>query len=187
MENFKQKNTQLALFANFLGLIGISITLLIAFYYQLVESELPCPLCLLQRVGLILAGCGFLFNIQQGIKNTHYGMVIIGCIVTGIIAARQMFLHITPGDTGYGSTFMGIHFYTWALLSSVLLIMFVAVIMPLNDLSKNLINLPSLPGANKVASLLFVFLIAGNLVSTVLECGSGQCADNPLRYELLSK
>ncbi len=28
-------------------------------YYQLVRHELPCPICLLQRAGLIIAGFGF--------------------------------------------------------------------------------------------------------------------------------
>ncbi|WP_206429738.1 disulfide bond formation protein B [Pseudomonas chlororaphis] len=38
---------------NILGLLGISASLIIAFYYQLFQHELPCPLCLLQRVGMI--------------------------------------------------------------------------------------------------------------------------------------
>ena len=33
----------------------------------------------------------------------------------GAIAARQILLHIMPGDPGFGSAFLGMHFYTWAL------------------------------------------------------------------------
>jgi hypothetical protein len=29
---------------------------------------------------------------------------------------------------------------------------------------------------------LFLLLVAGNLVSTLLECGVGPCADNPTNY-----
>ena len=32
---------------------------------------------------------------------------------------------------------------------------------------------------------LLALLIAANLVSTVLECGAGQCDDNPVHYLLL--
>lgn len=44
---------------NQVGLLGICVALVVAFYYQLVRHELPCPICLLQRAGLIIAGFGF--------------------------------------------------------------------------------------------------------------------------------
>ncbi|WP_369407037.1 disulfide bond formation protein B [Arsenophonus endosymbiont of Aleurodicus floccissimus] len=33
---------------NVLVLLGISVTLIVAFYYQIILHEIPCPLCLLQ-------------------------------------------------------------------------------------------------------------------------------------------
>ncbi|EJF83589.1 disulfide bond formation protein B [Candidatus Bartonella washoeensis] len=186
MEQVEQKNHHFVILMNVLGLIGLSIVLLVAFYYQLVKFELPCPLCLLQRVGLMLAGCGFLLNIHHRVKNTHYGMVILGCMVTSVVAARQVFLHITPDDLGYGSTFFGLHFYTWAFIISVLCIFAVVFVMILGEVSHKFKICSPFPFLSKMASFLFVFLIAANLVSTVLECGSGQCADDPVRYELLS-
>ncbi|MGF7157315.1 disulfide bond formation protein B [Bartonella heixiaziensis] len=186
MEHIEQKNHHFIIFVNVLGLLGLSAVLLVAFYYQLVKFELPCPLCLLQRVGLILAGCGFLLNIHHRVKNTHYSMVILGCMVTSVIAARQVFLHITPDDLGYGSTFFGLHFYTWAFIVSVLCIFAVVFVMILSEVPYTFKMFSSFSVLSKVVSFLFVFLIAANLVSTVLECGSGQCADDPVRYELLS-
>ncbi|MCZ2158687.1 disulfide bond formation protein B [Bartonella sp. 220] len=186
MENVEQKNPHFVVFMNTLGLIGLSIVLLVAFYYQLVKFELPCPLCLLQRVGLMLAGCGFLLNIHHKVKHTHYGMVILGCMVTSSVAVRQVLLHITPDDLGYGSTFFGLHFYTWALIISLLCILGVSVAMILGELAHKVKVFSPLPIFNRTASFLFVFLIAANLISTILECGSGQCADDPVRYELLS-
>ncbi|WP_317993769.1 disulfide bond formation protein B [Bartonella gliris] len=186
MEHVEHKNHHFIIFMNALGLLGLSVSLLVAFYYQLVKFELPCPLCLLQRVGLMLAGCGFLLNIHHRVKNTHYCMVILGCMVTSVVAARQVFLHITPDDLGYGSTFLGLHFYTWAFIISVLCIFAVAFVMILSEVSRNFKMFSPSPVLSKVATFLFVFLIAANLVSTVLECGSGQCADDPVRYELLA-
>ncbi|MET3590467.1 disulfide bond formation protein DsbB [Bartonella silvatica] len=186
MQQVEQKNPHFVILMNTLGLIGLSVALAVAFYYQLVKFELPCPLCLLQRVGLMLAGCGFLLNIHYKVKNTHYGMVILGCMVTSIVAARQVFLHITPDDLGYGSTFFGLHFYTWAFIISVLCILAVAFLMILGELAHKFKAFSPFPLLSRTASFLFIFLIAANLFSTILECGGGQCADDPVEYELLS-
>ncbi|MGY3916358.1 disulfide bond formation protein B [Aeromonas australiensis] len=168
---------------NTIGLLGVSLTLLVAFYYQLYLSELPCPLCLLQRVGFIVAGIGFMLNLQFGARGTHYGIVIIGALTTAIIATRQVFLHILPGDPGYGSTFLGLHFYTWSLVSALLIILAVALVLIMSDEIK--LSLPGLARGGRIASLLFVILIAANLASTLLECGTGPCEDNPTFYQLL--
>lgn len=177
---------RMGMWLNSAGLLGVSAILVIAFYYQLVLSELPCPLCLLQCAGMMLIGFGFLFNLCFGIKNKHYSIALIGCVLTGIIASRQVFLHILPGDSGYGSTFLGLHFYTWALLASIILIIAVAVMMTL-PLHKNDSAYPLKPKSHtaKIVITLFTLLIAANLISTVLECGSGQCAENPTFYQLL--
>ena len=43
---------KLAIRLNALTLYGVSGVLILAFYWQLVYDEVPCPLCLLQRVAL---------------------------------------------------------------------------------------------------------------------------------------
>ncbi|KAA1195167.1 disulfide bond formation protein B [Photorhabdus heterorhabditis] len=182
----KQKISYGTIF-NIIGLFGISAALTVAFYYQLVLSELPCPLCLLQRTGMIMIGFGFLFNLRFGIKSAHYGIALIGCIVTGIIAIRQVFLHIMPGDTGYGSALFGLHFYTWALLSSIIAIIAISVMLILKSLEKTTEEKENAPVFGQILIGLFVLLIAANLISTVLECGGGQCDDNPTFYQLLGK
>ncbi|ALL39849.1 disulfide bond formation protein B [Serratia marcescens] len=181
------KDNGLPIGMNTLSLFGISAALSVAFYYQLALFDLPCPLCLLQRVGLILMGCGFLFNVRFGIKGAHYGIALFGCVVTGSIAARQMFLHILPGDAGYGSTFLGLHFYTWALLSSIIAVVAIAVMMMLGKDRQVAEETFTVSLWGKLAMLLFALVIAANLVSTVLECGGGQCVDNPTFYQLLGQ
>ncbi len=42
--------TTLVHLINQVGLLGICVALVVAFYYQLVRHELPCPICLLQRL-----------------------------------------------------------------------------------------------------------------------------------------
>jgi disulfide bond formation protein DsbB len=103
------------------------------------------------------------------------------------MASRQVFLHIMPGDTGYGSAFLGLHFYTWSLVTSVVIIVATAVVLAISDMNASIrpLNIP--PALFRIVGWGFLLLIAANLVSTVLECGGGQCADNPIIYELLSK
>src|SRR5215813_9633100 len=93
---------------NLLGLFGISLVLIVAFFYQLAIGELPCPLCLLQRAGFIAIGLGFLFNLRIGERASHYAMILVGSLVTGFFAIRQVSLHLAPGDAGYGSTLLGL-------------------------------------------------------------------------------
>ena len=38
---------------NALGLLAVSAVLLVAFFDQLVPHDLPCPLCILQRAGML--------------------------------------------------------------------------------------------------------------------------------------
>jgi disulfide bond formation protein DsbB len=172
---------------NVLGLLALCAALAIAFYYQLALRELPCPLCLLQRAGLILTGIGLMLNIRFGVKSAHYGVALAGALATGMVALRQVLLHIAPGDAGYGSTFMGLHFYTLAALSSLAAMAGIALLLMLKTWEPPARNPAWKSLGGKLAGILFILLVAGNLVSTVLECGAGACEDNPSFYQLLGK
>ncbi|MGY3473938.1 disulfide bond formation protein B [Bradyrhizobium ottawaense] len=171
---------------NMLGLLGISLILTVAFFYQLALGELPCPLCLLQRAGFIAIGMGFLFNMRLGERPSHYAMILVASLVTGFISMWQVSLHLAPGDPGYGSALLGLHFYTWALIAAVGVICYVALVFVLKDVTgKRDGNAPPSGPASNAVFAIFALLVAANLLSTVLECGAGQCDDNPVRYLLL--
>ncbi|WP_207240232.1 MULTISPECIES: disulfide bond formation protein B [unclassified Pseudomonas] len=171
---------------NILGLLGISVSLVIAFYYQLFQHELPCPLCLLQRVGMITIGFGFLMNVRFGVRSAHYGVALLGSLLTGAIASRQMFLHILPGDPGYGVTLLGVHFYTWAVVSALASMVFISGLLLLKSWEQPSPIRQQAHALGKLAMAVFIFLIAANLASTVLECGTGECEANPVVYQLLT-
>jgi hypothetical protein len=44
-------------------------------------------------------------------------------------AARQILLHIMPGDPGYGSALLGYHYYTWAFIGFAVAIVALAVML----------------------------------------------------------
>jgi disulfide bond formation protein DsbB len=95
---------------NALALYAIAAVLLAAFYVQFALGELPCPLCLLQRVALTGLAVGPILTLRHGPRPAHYGLIILAGLLGATIASRQVLLHITPGDAGYGSALMGYHF-----------------------------------------------------------------------------
>jgi len=177
---------KLAIRLNALALYGVSAVLILAFYWQLVYDELPCPLCLLQRVALTGLAVGPILTIRHGPRPANYGLVIIAALMGGAIAARQILLHIMPGDPGFGSAFLGMHFYTWAFLCFVMAILWAAVML---TFGKQFAPQPNAPARNTF-DVLAVWLIIGftglNAASALLECGFSGCPANPARYELLN-
>src|SRR5690606_9755340 len=71
---------------------------------------------------LIAAGFGLALNMRFGPRPSHYGLMIIGALAAGIVARRQVLLHIVPGTGSYGDMFFGLHYYTWMVIVSTLII-----------------------------------------------------------------
>src|SRR5690625_3162076 len=117
---------------NLLALAGICAVLILAFGFQLVGGELPCPLCLLQRGCFVAVGAGFLCNVRFGSAPSHYSMILISAVLGAITAGRQVLLHIVPGSGSSGSPLWGLHLYTWAFIGFGAVILYVALIMPLS-------------------------------------------------------
>jgi disulfide bond formation protein DsbB len=89
---------------------AISAVLLVAFYFQFALGELPCPLCLLQRVAFTALAVGPILTLRHGPRPGHYGLIVLAALLGAAIASRQVLLHIIPGDAGYGSALHGYHF-----------------------------------------------------------------------------
>lgn len=166
---------------NTLALSVITAILGGAFVEQLVFGELPCPLCLLQRAGLIAVGLGFLLNLRFGIQPIHYGVTLLGALVGAATSVRQILLHIAPGDPGYSKAVFGFHLYTWSFISFVGVMVGVAVLLCFTDRYQS--GRPISPGRiGGLVMMAFLIIVLGNVVSTLLECGLTQCADDPVRY-----
>jgi disulfide bond formation protein DsbB len=171
---------------NLLGLVGVSLVLLVAFYYQLFQNELPCPLCLLQRGCFVALGIGFALNLSVGPSRLHEAMMLVSGLLGAGTAARQLLLHIAPGDAGYGSPLLGMHFYTWAFVAFAASILYVALLLFVEARADGWARQMGNPGLlGRLALWLFVLVVGANLLSTLLECGFGACADNPTFYEWL--
>ena len=175
---------------NAIGLLVVCGVLIGAYYFQFTLDELPCPLCLLQRVGLAAVGFGLSLNLIYGAKPHHYGIMLIGALYGGSVSVRQILLHIVPGTGAYGSPVLGLHYYTWAGICFFLILVGTAIMLLFEGQYKGLRDEPSQRKFGgvllaKIAFFLMLLLIGANAVTTLLECGPGICADPPTDYRLI--
>ncbi|MEX1000220.1 MAG: disulfide bond formation protein B [Thermodesulfobacteriota bacterium] len=176
---------------NIIGILGISGVLLGAYYVQFVEGEFPCPLCLLQRLAMLGVAFGAMLNLRYGIHTRHYAVSLISAILGACVSTRQILLHIVPGAgaSGFGSSVMGLHLYTWALIVFATVILIIGIMMFFETQFEEKENNKSTKDLSlfiKVVFFLVVIIAAANVVTTFLECGFGQCPDNPISYKVLS-
>jgi disulfide bond formation protein DsbB len=178
----------LAVTLNALSLYAVALVLAAAFAAQLLLHELPCPLCLLQRIQFAVLAIGPILNIRFGPRPSHYALSLLATAAGFAFSTRQVLLHITPGDAGFGTALFGYHYYTWALIGFATAIVLLAVIL-LFDRQFEPDREPTAapPAYAAVAVWLVIGLTALNVASTLLECGFGACAENPVVYELLKR
>ncbi len=174
---------KLAIRLNALALYAISAILLFAFYWQMAYGELPSPLCQLQRVAIAALAVGPILTIRHGPKPGHYGLMIVAALLGAAIAARQILQHIMPGDAGFGSAVLGLHFYTWAFLCFVAAILAAAVMLTFAKQFAPEVRAPARGMFVDMAVWLVVGVTALNAASALLECGMGGCPADPVRYE----
>src|SRR5262245_51703044 len=129
--------TSLVRLGNAIGAAGIAVIPLVAFGMQFGLNELPCPLCMLQRVALVLCGFGFLLNLRFGVQPLHYGLSILSALLGFAAAGRQVMLHIVPGTGAYGSALFGLHLYTWSAILFAAIIAGIALLMLIGDADHN--------------------------------------------------
>lgn len=168
--------------ANIIGLFGVTLLLFLTFFIQFMAHELPCPLCLLQRVGFVAVGICFCMNLKFGIKPSHYGLMGLAALLAFMISLRQIFLHIAPDDPGYGTPVLGIYLYVWSAILLTLVLACISIGLLLEDGFRSITHKLSWPVTLLIA--LFLLLILADGISTLIECGFYICPANPVQYDL---
>ena len=178
--------------------LAYCVVMLSAFFIQFVMGEFPCPLCMLQRYGMILATLGALFVIMQArrgeLTTARYaqglGLGLIGVLAGASVSVRQILLHIKPGDSGYGEPFLGLHLYTWAFITFAIVMIYVGVMLML--MPRGIPQAPT-PGSTgwKISSAiiwLFIGVVAANVVAIIfLEGFAPVLPDDPAGYNLIDQ
>jgi disulfide bond formation protein DsbB len=165
---------------NGLGLAGLIGVLVVAYLDQFLAHDLPCPLCLLQRVAVAGVAFGMLLNLRYGPQPPGYGIMLLAALFGMAVAGRQVLLHVAPGTGSYGAPLFGLHFYTWSFLLFAAVILGTAILL--------LVPRPTSPVRPLPHELQYglawaaIGLTVLNAVTTFLQCGPVECPDNPVHY-----
>lgn len=179
------RELRIARLINILALFALIGVLAGSLHLQFGVGEQPCPLCLVQRSGMIGLAVGPIMNLLWGMKPAHYALSILAAMVGGAASVRQILLHIaTPGDPGYGPAVMGLHLYTWAAITFAVAIAGCAILL-LWDRPFRLNDQGIWNGRRGLRILAFTAIIWVALdllvigISVLPECGLGMCPDDP--------
>jgi disulfide bond formation protein DsbB len=168
---------------NIFQLLGIASMMLMAFLFQIVLHELPCPLCLLQRIGFLGIAFGLLLNLRFGFRPSHYAIVLFSALFTSFVALRQIGLHVIPGSAAYGDPVFGFHLYTWSFIIAMIFVISTTFLLAFDrQYQMNSVSIKKLDWISHSLFAILLLLVLANIVSVLLECGIGQCPDNPTQY-----
>jgi len=166
------------------GILTAAMTL------QYVNGELPCPLCLLERVAMLGVCFGIMLNFRRGFSYQNTGFSLLFAIVLLVISVRQSLLDIypRPGHEYIGSAIFGIHMPVWSIIIALALLTAYAIKLAIlgDDEYLREADVSEFPAIRRIADILSVYVIAIcliNLVSVVLQCGFGEC--HTFGYKLL--
>jgi disulfide bond formation protein DsbB len=166
------------------GILTAAMTL------QYARGELPCPLCLLQRVAMFGVCFGIMQNFRRGFSYQNTGYSLLFTILLLVVAVRQTLLDIypRPGHEYIGSAVFGLHMPVWSIIIALCLLTAYAAKLAVLGGDEYLEEMPPsrFPVVSKLADLvsLYVIAICGiNFVSVVLQCGLREC--HTFGYRLL--
>ncbi len=189
--NFLRRFGPVGFIAVHVEILVLCGTLLAAFGVQFFEGEMPCPLCILQRLAMMISAMGTAFivvrwkegRLAQADYMTGHGMILLAALAGAAISTRHILLHISPPDPGYGSPVFGLHLYTWALIVFLCLIGTSGIAMVFGDW---LIEGQAGFGwwSQAVVCLLAVVILANTLVIICEQGFHFLLPSDPQRYEL---
>jgi len=162
-------------FLNSLFPIVLACVVLGGYYIQITRHELPCPLCMLQRIAMIGTAMGPLLNLRFGFSTSHYAISLFAAIFGGSISLRQICLHICPGFPTFGEPVLGLSLYTWAFIVFASSIFAVAILLLMHTPSKDFPKPRKVAPLGMVAFGLVLLVAFADVITTFMECGLSAC------------
>lgn len=168
-----------------LAVLAAILTMAMVMQYAL--AEIPCPLCLLERVAMFGCCLGLVRQLRDGRSERGAGIAQIFALLLLVISVRQTLLDLfpRPGHTYIGSAVLGLHMEVWSVVVAVCLLAGFAIRLALFGAPRA--AAPSEGSAmHRLArglEIYVVLLCAINFGSVVLQCGLGQC--HTFGYRLL--
>ncbi len=168
----------MATFQRILNLLFILVlcgVLLGSHSYQYLKSEAPCPLCLLQRLGMIGITLALLMNLRFGIKVQHYALAILSALLGRLVSLRQISFHVCPALHSFGEPVFGFDLYVWAFLVFTASIFACAILLIIYGFSQNHDSSPTWGLFEKLISILIALILLGNIFTAYIDCGLTAC------------
>jgi disulfide bond formation protein DsbB len=159
-------------FLNTLMIIVFFGILASAYFQQFAKHQQPCPLCLLQRLGMIGVSLGAFLNLRFGIRPVFYGISMLAALGGAAVSIRQILLHICPGSSTFGIPVFGLGLYTWAFLAFIASLAGIAWLLTLYQPTYRACKMSLW---EKLAASLLIAITFSNLLTTYMECGFGVC------------
>lgn len=166
------------------GILTTAMTL------QYAKGELPCPLCLLERLALFGVCFGIMLNVRIGFSYQHTGFTLVAALLLLVISIRQTLLDIypRPGHEYIGSAVLGLHMPVWSIVIAFSLLLAYALKLSIVGGDRHLRDhdvreFPLLRRAGAALSVYVVVIAVINLVSVIVQCGLGGC--HTFGYRLL--
>ncbi len=142
-------------------------------------GEVPCPLCLLQRIAMFGICFALMLQDRQGDRVRCIGLGIVSALFLLVVSARQTLLDICPlpGRSYVGTAVLGLHMPVWSVIVALAVIaVFSLQLAMLGDGGpREGAPSPLLARIAASAGLYVIALCAINLVSAILQCGLGAC------------
>lgn len=151
-----------------------------AMIMQYAYGELPCPLCLLQRVALLGVCFGLIQNFRTGFSDRNVGFCLLFSVFLLIVSIRQTLLDIypRPGHAYIGNAVLGLHMPVWSILIATALITAFAIklcVIGTEDGARPPSPASPLGRIATAVSLYVIALALANFGSVVVQCGLKQC------------
>lgn len=163
-------------------LVVVAGILTAAMVMQYGKGELPCPLCLLQRVALFGIAYGVMQNFRGRFSYQNTGISLIFAVLLLVVATRQTLLDIypRPGHDYIGTAVLGLHMPVWSVIIAATVIAAYALKLAILGGDDHLIDHPaeSFPVLARIADFAAAYVIVLcliNLGSVVVQCGFGEC------------
>jgi disulfide bond formation protein DsbB len=157
----------------------LSAILTAAMVMQYAFADIPCPLCLLQRVTMFGCCFGLLHQLRTYKSERGGGIALLFALLLLVIAVRQTLLDLfpRPGHAYIGSAVFGVHMEVWSVVTGVALLLAMALRLTLFGGPHIPPQTEQPPLARSVRLLEFyvVLICVINVASVVLQCGFGEC------------
>ncbi|KOU68687.1 MULTISPECIES: disulfide bond formation protein B [Streptomyces] len=181
--------------------IGWTGVVCVGLFQQFRVWEHPCPLCVVQRMFMLLAAMGAAYIVRTAllrgsVTGRHYmtgwGLALVAVAGGSFASWRQTTLHILPGAKGYGSEVFGLHLYVWALILFQASVLVIGIVLATAHTTADRSVPATGPGLLRTAGLFALWflgaVIAVNMVLVFLEEGYHWfLPDHPNRYRFFDE